>query len=50
MSELLEQFKSDFQDCEDNPEGFLTLLKEYPVVGLKELLNIECKCEKIGEI
>lgn len=45
MNKVKEQFKSDFQDCENNPEGFLTLLKQYPAVELKKLLEIKCKCE-----
>ncbi|MEA4956921.1 MAG: hypothetical protein VB038_04270 [Methanobrevibacter sp.] len=45
MNKIKEQFKNDFQDCEDNPEGFLEILKQYPTVELKKLLKIKCKCE-----
>ncbi|BBL62391.1 hypothetical protein MarbSA_14310 [Methanobrevibacter arboriphilus] len=46
MNELKDKFYEDFQDCENNPEGFLTLLKQYSAVELKTLLNIkQCECD-----
>ena len=40
MNELKTKFYEDFNDCENNPEGFLTLLKQYSAVELKTLLEI----------
>lgn len=40
MNELKDKFYEDFQDCENNPEGFLAILKQYPLVELKTLLEI----------
>lgn len=45
MNELKDKFYEDFQDCEDNPQGFLAILKQYPAVELYELLNIQ-QCKK----